>query len=129
MRNVVQITFMKTAFTVVALSLLLFGCGCGDARLQKEVVGNWMRDNYFKMTLYPNGSFISHWASTNRTLTFEGTWKIQDGCMVTTLSNCTAVGTTDFERVGSVDRYVIIRADSTGLVYSNNNQIISFIRE
>jgi hypothetical protein len=120
---------MKTSFTMVALSLVLFGCGRRDAQLQKEVVGNWTRDGYFQMSLSPDGSFVSHWATTNMSLTYQGTWKIQDGSMVSTITNCMAEGTTNYERVGSVDSFKIIRSDSTGLVCSNNNQIMSMTRK
>lgn len=120
---------MKGAFTFVALSLLLLGCGRSDTQLQKTVVGSWARDSYFKMTLSPDGSFVSQWTSSNKSLTYQGTWKIQGGCMISTVTNRIGEGYPNYERVGSVDRYAIIRADSTGLAYSNNNQIISFKRE
>ena len=81
------------------------------------------------MTLSPDGSFVSHWATTNRSLTYQGTWKILKGRMVFTNTNCVAEGTTNFEQIGNVESYVIIRADSTGMVYSNDDQIISFRRE
>jgi len=120
---------LKTSFTIVALSLVLFGCGRRDAQLQKEIVGNWTLDGYFQMSLSPDGRFVSHWTTTNTSVTYQGTWKIQRGSMVSTLTNCIADGTTNYERVGSVDGYKIIRVDSTGLVYSNNNQLISMTRK
>jgi hypothetical protein len=120
---------MKTAFTIVTLSLVMFGCGRRDAQLQKEVVGDWTRDGYFEMSLSPDGSFVSHWTTTNKNLTYQGTWKIQDGSVVSTITNCIAEGTTNYERVGSVERWAVIRADSTGLVYSNNNQVVSLTRK
>jgi hypothetical protein len=122
---------MKTAFMRAALSLLLFGCGRSNSHLQKEVVGTWVLDSRanFKMTLSPDGSFVSHWATTNTSLAYQGTWKVQNGSMIATPTNCIAQGLTNFERVGTVESYAIIRADSTGLVYSNNNQIVSFRRE
>jgi len=123
------ISIMKTSFMILTFSVVLFGCGRSDSQLQKKVVGNWARDSYFDMRLFPDGSFVSRWTTTNHILTYQGTWKIQDGSMVSTITNCIAEGTTNFERVGSVDRYAIIRADSTDLVYSNNNQIISFRRK
>jgi hypothetical protein len=120
---------MKAAFTTVALGLLLVGCGRRDAHLQKEVIGNWGQSSYFKMTLSPDGSVVSRWATRDKSLIYQGTWKIQGGSMVFTITNLTAQGYTNFERVGSVERYAIIRADSTGLIYSNNNQVISLIRK
>lgn len=120
---------VKTTLPIVGLSLLLIGCGRSDAHLQKEVVGSWARDSQFKMTLSPDGSFVSHWATTNKNLTYQGTWNVQNGNMICTVTNCISQGWTNFARVGSVESYAIIRADSTGLVYSNDNQIISFTRE
>jgi hypothetical protein len=114
---------------VIALSLVLFGCGRRDAQLQKDVVGSWMLGSNFQMTLSPDGSFISHWAATNNSVTYRGTWKIQEGKMVSTITNCVADGFTDVEQVGSVDSYAILRVDSTAMVYSFSNQIISFRRE
>jgi len=120
---------MKYPSLVIALSLVLFGCGRRDTQLQKELVGSWVRDSYFEMSLSPDGSFVSRVTTTKYNLTYQGTWKIQDGSMVSTLTNGIAAGTTNFERVGSVDRYAIIRADSTHLVYSNDGQTISFRRK
>jgi len=120
---------MKYPSVILGLSLLLVGCSRRDAQLQKEVVGSWARDSYFQMALSPDGSFVSHWTTTNSSLTYQGTWKIQAGMMISTLTNCIASGTTNFERVGSLDSFTIVRADSTELVYSNQNQIIRFSRK
>jgi hypothetical protein len=120
---------MKTPFKIVALGLLLFGCGRGGAQLQKEVAGNWTLGSYFQMSLSPDGSFISHWTTTNVNLTYQGTWKIEGASLVSTITNCMAEGTTNYERVGSVEHWAIIRADSTGLVCSNNNQVVSYTRK
>ena len=122
---------MKPAVTIAVLSTLLCGCGHRDATLAKEIVGNWARDSAFETTLSPDGSFISHWAAPNRSLTYQGTWKIQNGSMITTITNCIATGytITNFERSGSVDHFTIIRADAHDLVYSNDNQIISLNRK
>ena len=120
---------MKTPFIIATLCLLLFGCGRGDAQLQKEVTGDWTRGSYFQMSLSPDGSFVSRWAITNVNLTYQGTWKIEGGSMVSTITNCIAEGTTNYERVGSVEHWAIIRVDSTGLVCSNNNQVVSYTRK
>ncbi len=114
---------------MVALSLLLFGCS-RDARLQKEVVGSWARDSYFKMTLSPNGSFVSQWTAPDKSLTYRGIWKIQDGKITTTITNYMAEGyTQSSSQSGAWEHYAIIRADAAKLVYSNDNQIISFRRK
>jgi hypothetical protein len=120
---------MKTSFMILAFSVVLFGCGRSDSQLQKKVVGNWVRDSYFTMRLFPDGSFASHWTSTNKSLTYQGTWKIQAGSMVSTITNCIVEGYTNFKPVGTVESYAIVQADANDLVCSNNNQIISFRRQ
>ena len=120
---------MKYPSLILGLSLLLVGCNRQDAQLQKKVIGSWARDTYFQMTLSPDGSFVSHWTTTNASPTYKGTWKVQAGTMISTITNCIANGTTNFERVGSVDSFTIVRANSKELVYSNQNQIITFRRE
>jgi hypothetical protein len=120
---------MKYPSLILGLSLLLVGCNRRDAQLHKEVIGSWSRDTYFHMTLSPDGSFVSHWTTTNTSLTFQGTWKIQDGSVISTLTNYIAEGTTNVARVGSVDHWTVIRADSTSLVYSAGNQVISLTRK
>jgi hypothetical protein len=120
---------MRFTFTFVLLSLLFIGCSRRDAKFRDQVTGTWTLNDKFETRLSADGSFVSHWALSNKSLTYQGTWKIQDAVMVSTLTNCIAEGTTNFERVGSVDYFAIIRADSTGLVFSNNNQMISFTRK
>lgn len=119
---------MKATFIILASGVLLFGCS-RDPQLRKEVVGNWKRDSYFKMTVSPDGSFVSHWTTTNKSLTYQGTWKVQAGMMVSTITNCMAEGYTNYQPVGTVESFAIISANATDLVYSNNNQIISFRRQ
>jgi hypothetical protein len=108
--------------------VLLAGCS-RDARLRKEVAGDWAESSHFNMTMSPDGSFVSHWIAPDKSLTYQGTWKIQDGKITTTLTNCIADGYSNFEPIGSVDHYAILRADAIRLVYSNDTQIISFRRK
>lgn len=112
----------------MALSLLLVGCS-RDARLRKEVTGDWAGGSNFKMTLFRDGSFVSEWIAPDKSLTYLGTWKIQDGSITTTITNYITDGYSNFKHVGSVDHFTIVRADATRLVYSNDNRIISFSRK
>ena len=81
------------------------------------------------MCLSSDGTFFSHWTTTNKSVIYQGKWKLQDGSMITTLTNCVAEGTTNFERVGTVHSFQIIQVDSTSLVYSYENQTISLSRK
>jgi hypothetical protein len=122
---------MKTAVTMAVLCMLLVGCGRSDARIQKDIVGNWMGDSNFDMTLSPDGSLVWHWAEPNKSLTYRGIWKIQDGAIVIKLTNYIVQGYSNLLLlpVGTVQSYAVIRADENDLVYSNGNEILSFRRK
>jgi hypothetical protein len=117
------------AMLILTMALLMTACSHRDAKLREQITGTWAHDDKLEMRLLADGSFVSYWALSNKSLTYQGTWKIQDGGMVSTLTNCIAKGTTNFEQVGSVDYFTIIQIDLTDLVYSNGNQIISLRRK
>ena len=128
---------MKQMIAFMFLSLQLTGCGRYDAELQRNdaalhrnMVGSWSRGPFFKMTLAPDGSFVSDVAHTNGLtyLTYQGTWGVRDGQFIATTTNCIAQNTTNFEAVGSVNRYKIIQADDSNLVYGVPGQTISLKR-
>jgi hypothetical protein len=124
-----QIAWFLRFLPLLFLALALPGCDRGETKLHQELAGTWVRDSQFEMKLSADGSFVSHGAVSNQSWTYQGTWKLRDGCLVSTLTNCIAEGTTNFERVGSVESCTIIRADATTLVFSNDNQIISLRRK
>jgi hypothetical protein len=107
--------------------LLLSGCSRRDAELREQITGIWTQDDS-EMTLAANGSFISHMADSTNSWTFQGTWKVRNGSLVTTITNIVAT-TGTFEGIGSVERYGIFRADRTDLVFSNAVQMISYKRK
>ena len=121
---------MRHTVTLLFLGLLLTGCGRHDAQLQKAIAGCWSRGLFFKMTLSPDGSFVSDCTHTNGLtyLTYQGTWSVRDGQLISTITNCIAQDTTNFEAVGSVDRSKIVQADDSNLVYVADAQTISLKR-
>lgn len=87
---------MKYAPIILALSLLLTGCG-RDARLAKEIPGAWKHEGKdakgntcaITMTISPNHTFSYYrvWNERPLTNTFSGTWQIRDGFLLLTLTN------------------------------------------
>lgn len=123
------ITRLVKCGLLLAWFLLLAGCSRRDTALSQQIVGTWTRES-FEITLSADGSFVSQWTRPTSSLTYQGTWRLQDSSVVsTTVTNCTAQGTTNFQAVGSVDRWVIIRANRSDLVWSNSGQTISLKRK
>ena len=57
---------------------------------------------------------------------------MENGLLVTTLTNASSVNTTNLERIGNVDRFKIIKADDVSLVLESDQQprvTISYIRK
>lgn len=118
---------MKSALLFASL-LLFAGCNRRDADLRQHIAGTWTRDS-FEMTLSAEGSFVSRWTHSTSSLIYQGTWTVRDGGVVSTITNCIAHGTTNFEAVGSVERWAIVRLDRSDLVWSNEGQTISLKRK
>jgi hypothetical protein len=127
MISVTNLSTMKFALVGVSL-LVLSGCGRPDAELRGQMVGTWTNQN-FVMTLADDDSFVSGWGTTNRKVTYQGTWTVKGGTIVTILTNCIAQGTTNIESVGTVDRFKIVQANQNDLVYTKENQTISLKRK
>ena len=108
--------------------LLLAGCS-RDARLQEQVVGTWARGEAFEMTIAADGSFSSVLVSPPKRVTFQGTWRIENGDLVSTLTNCIAEGITNVEAVGSIEHYRILSVDGDSLVYTLEGQEVSLSRK
>jgi hypothetical protein len=80
----------------LALSLLLTGCG-RDAMLTKEIPGAWQREGKdthgntctITMSIAPNNTFAYSrvWNEHPFTNTFAGTWRIEGGFLLLTLTN------------------------------------------
>ncbi|MCF7709299.1 MAG: hypothetical protein K9N52_10410 [Verrucomicrobia bacterium] len=108
--------------------LLISGCKPSDAKIREQITGTWARDDTFEMTLTKDGGFISQWKSTTNNLTYYGTWKIQDGDIVSVLTNFNAHGNTNVAPLG-VNHHKIMQIDSNDLVLSNEGQTVSLKRK
>ena len=108
--------------------LVLSACSRED-KLREQLTGTWTRDDTFQMTLAADGSFVSQWTLPTKSLTYKGTWKVQDGAVVSTITNSIARGTTNFQAAGTVDRWVIVKVAGDDLVWSNAEQTISLKRK
>src|SRR5258706_6826845 len=88
---------MKCMPIILALSLLLMGCG-RDGKLTKKIPGVWKHDGTSTggtdtftstMTISRDGTFsyFRVWNERPQTNTFAGTWQIRGGVMFMTLTN------------------------------------------
>ena len=118
---------MKIALLFASL-LLLTSCS-RDTKLRDHVVGTWTREDTLQLTFAADGSFTTQWTFPTKTLTYQGTWRVQEGGVVSTITNCIARGITNFQAVGTVERWVIVRLDRSDLVWSNEGQTISLRRK
>ena len=113
---------MKFTPIVFAVCLLLTGCSRHDAKLADQVAGTWM-SAHTVWTLSPDGSFHSLLAGTNdnviKEAIYDGTWSVQDGFLVTTITKRSSHNLTNLASIGQVDHQKIVRLDSTSLVLSD----------
>ena len=101
-RNVLAKHERIVRFMPVFVLLLLVACH-RETELREQVTGTWVPDNTFDMTLAADGSLISRWTLPAKSVEYQGTWKIQSGKVVSTITNCIAQGTTNVQPVGTVD--------------------------
>lgn len=122
-------------FALLSASLLLL-TSCGrDTTLRDEIVGTWTREttntttgrDLYQVRLAADGSFNSEWILTSGSFSTQGTWKVQDGVVVSTITNC--IGTTNLHWIGSVARCVIVRLGPSDLVWSMDGQTVSLARK
>jgi hypothetical protein len=111
------------------LAFALVGCG-RSARLEKQLVGTWSRDDGFEMTFVANGSFVSKFTlPPPKKLTYQGTWTVQNGAMFMLLTNRIMEGFTNAEAIGTMDHATIVRVDEGNLVFILDGQKISLRRK
>ena len=111
---------MRFTLTFALLSLLLTGCSRRDAVLHKQLTGTWTQGDSGVLTVNSDGSFHSRWTkeltNTTKEWIYEGEWEVRDGFFITTVTKSEAQNTTNYEPVGIVDRFTVIKVDATNLV-------------
>jgi hypothetical protein len=83
---------MRTSICAIATSLLLlFGCSRrpSDAEIQRLLVGTWRMDQEPSKTIQnkPDGSYKLVLATGSSNLVAEGTWKVDAGFVIATMTN------------------------------------------
>ena len=83
---------MRTNIFAVATSMLvLIGCSRqpSDAEIQRLLVGTWRTDQEPSKTIQhrPDGSYKLEFAKGSSNLVVEGTWKVEAGFVITTMTN------------------------------------------
>lgn len=118
---------MKLALLLV--SLLVCGCNRHDTQLRDQIAGTWVRDDLSQMRFKTDGSFVSEWTLPAGKVTFQGIWKIQNGDIVSELTNYVAQGPTITQKIGSKGRWTILSLDRTTLIWSEDGQTVSLKRK
>ena len=111
---------------ITSLSLLLTACGRHDAKLAKEIGGTWNDGSDDVLAMSPNGSFSDTIYSKGRTNIFAGTWQVNGGFLIMTLTN--AVAAEPGEPIGSVRRLEVVHVDDHQLVCGPTGHTITFKR-
>jgi hypothetical protein len=105
--------------------MLLIACrrsSSGDSALRQKIVGTWGwtpegRTSGGVTTFSANGNFVSkstnRWATGSKEFSYEGTWRIQDGILI---SAYTKTSEPKYMPIGKVDRCQVIRAEDRDLV-------------
>ncbi len=109
------------------------------AQIRELFTGNWVQeDSMGSLVLHSRGGFdrrifgrkiqqdsipdgTSQWL-------YEGTWDVQDGLLVLSISNAVARNTTNVEANGSVDNFRVSKVDGTHLVLERNGITTYFQR-
>lgn len=91
--------------------------------LRKRITGTWKIADSFEMTLAENGGFVSRSAGLTNTLTNLGTWTVQNGDMISTITNSSTQGPTN-----RLAHFVVLRLNDTDLVLSGFGSTAEFKR-
>jgi hypothetical protein len=117
---------MRIALTIFALSLLLLGCHKQNITAGNSLTGTWLFETNFpdgtkfesSTTVNSNGIYLCHaisWGLSNhiRQFEIEGTWQIQDGFLIDTMTKNS--GSTNID-LHWVSRYEIIQFNEQKLI-------------
>ena len=114
---------MKFIVLLFALSLVLTSCSKPptDAQIRQQVVGTWQPapsssdTTTIQNEMRSDGSFVSKWSSATNDIELTGSWKVQGGIVVLTLTN--AEGTAARSLGPPVQRYKIVRISKSEMVF------------
>ena len=116
---------MKFTPIILGLSLLLTACSRHDTKLARQIAGTWTGDALAgTMALAPNGSFVI--ARKSDTNILAGTWKINDGDLVMTLTNAAIMD--GHSLAGGVTRCKIISIDAHQFVSRSAGRVVTLSR-
>ena len=117
---------VKLVLSILTFCMLLVACrrsSPADSALHQKIVGTWAwtpveaQTSGGVTTFAANGNFVfkgtNRWATGAKEFSYEGTWQIQDGILIFTL---TKTSEPKYMPVGKVDRCKIIRADDRDLM-------------
>jgi hypothetical protein len=111
---------MKVAFQLLVLTILLAACRSvpSDAQFRQKLVGTWVEPSRnLELTLNADGTFVSKFTSQEGVdFEFKGTWKVQDGVLVSTITANHTTRPAHPMHVGSVDTCKIIRVNDQELI-------------
>jgi hypothetical protein len=114
---------MKYTFAILVLGLLSTACNRPDADLARQVTGTWNQEahqgteTHYITTVYgPKGDFIVTTRAADYTNDMSGTWRVQDGVVLMTVTNASHG---NLRYIGQVLKCRIDRVDSHQLDYQN----------
>lgn len=100
----------------LALSVWLTSCERRDSKLAQQVVGTWTKEDG-EMSFGANGTFHSQWrASSNRSVDYFGTWKLNNGNLLCATTNVASHGLEAKPLTGAVDTFKIVQLDASRLL-------------
>jgi hypothetical protein len=119
--------YMKTAFTVLALGLLLTACSRRDATQSHQIAGSWISTRSgAEMVISSDGSWLTRNIVPGHTNTFSGTWQTNDGFFIMTLTN--SPNPNRPASSADVVRYKIIRVDEHQFIYEDSGRTVTLTR-
>ena len=105
-----------------------------DAEVRKVFTGNWVPQGstWGGLTLHSKGSFTKRLRSDStsdaKQWLYEGTWAVKDAFLTLTITNAVTRNTTNSEPVGSIDQFMIVKADRSQLVLQKDGVKTYFTR-
>jgi hypothetical protein len=118
---------MKFVLPILTLSLLLAGCSRPDEKLGHDITGIWT-NSVERYTFSPDGSYSLIFGPRDDGASYQGTWLVKDGELVTTVTNVQVTGDYKAGPVGFVGRLKILHVDDHAIIYEFGGQRIGLRR-